>query len=50
MLLFIVSGISGTKLFEVIKEVMPMIFVMLIVLVIITYFPQLVLFIPNIAG
>jgi len=47
MLLFIVSGISGTPLKTVIKEVLPMILVLLGVLFLITYVPQIVMFIPN---
>lgn len=47
MLLFIVSGISGEKLGAVIKEITPMVLVMLVVLLLITFVPQLVLFIPG---
>jgi TRAP-type C4-dicarboxylate transport system permease large subunit len=47
MLLFIVSGISGTPLKRVIKECLPMTFVLIIVLFLITYIPDIVLFIPN---
>lgn len=47
MLLFIVSGISGTPLMDVIKETLPMLVVLIIVLLLITFFPQLVLFLPN---
>jgi len=47
MLLFIVSGISGTPLKTVIKEVFPMLLVLIAVLLLITYVPQIVLFIPN---
>ncbi len=50
MLLFVVSGISGTPLKAIIKEIMPMIFVIVIVLFLITYIPDLVLFIPKMAG
>jgi tripartite ATP-independent transporter DctM subunit len=50
MLLFIVSGISGTPLMDVIKEIFPMIIVMIIVLLTLTFIPQIVLFIPNLAG
>jgi TRAP-type C4-dicarboxylate transport system permease large subunit len=50
MLLFIVAGVSGTKLYGVIKEVLPMVAIMIVVLFLITYFPQLVLFLPNLAG
>ena len=50
MLLFIVSGISGTPLVKVIRETLPMILVMIGVLILITYIPDLVLFIPNALG
>jgi tripartite ATP-independent transporter DctM subunit len=50
MLLFIVSGISGAKLKGIIKEVFPMLIVMIIVLVLITYIPDIVLFVPNLIG
>jgi len=50
MLLFVVSGISGTPLKAVIKEIMPMIFVIVAVLFLITYVPDIVLFIPKMAG
>ena len=47
MLLFITSGISGTPLKDVIKEIIGPLVTMLIVLVIITYFPDVVLFLPR---
>jgi len=50
MLLFIVSGVSGTPLQAIIKEALPMVFVLLIVLFLITYIPEIVLFIPNTFG
>ena len=50
MLLYVVSGISGTPLKAVIKEIIPMIFVIVAVLFLITYIPDLVLFIPKLAG
>jgi tripartite ATP-independent transporter DctM subunit len=50
MLLFVVSGISGTSLRTVIKEMIPMIGVMIIVLLILTYIPEIVLFLPRLAG
>jgi len=50
MLLFIVSGISGTPLKTVIKEALPMILVLIGVLFLITYVPQIVMFIPNTFG
>ncbi|MCK9330454.1 MAG: TRAP transporter large permease [Sphaerochaetaceae bacterium] len=50
MLLFITSGISGTPLKKIMKEIMWPIVVMLIVLVLITYIPEIVLFLPKAAG
>ncbi|HOV38500.1 MAG TPA: TRAP transporter large permease [Spirochaetales bacterium] len=50
MLLFTVSGISGTPLRAVIKEIIPMIIVIIAVLFLITYIPDLVLFIPRLSG
>jgi TRAP-type C4-dicarboxylate transport system permease large subunit len=47
MLLFIVSGISGTPLKAIIKEIFPMLLVLISVLFLITYIPELVMFIPN---
>ncbi|HOV64643.1 MAG TPA: TRAP transporter large permease, partial [Spirochaetia bacterium] len=50
MLLFTVSGISGTPLKDVIREILPMVFIIIIVLFLITYIPDLVLFIPRLSG
>jgi len=50
MLLFIVSGISDTPLIRVVKEILPMIVVMIAVLLVITFVPEIVLFIPRLAG
>ncbi len=50
MLLFIVSGISGTPLGRVIKEALPMVLVMIGVLLLITYVPGIVLFLPRLFG
>ena len=47
MLLFITSGISGTPLKDVIKEIMLPLFAMILVLIIITYVPDVVLFLPR---
>ncbi len=47
VLLFIVSGVSDTPLRSVIREMIPMIVVMLGVLLLLTYAPQIVLFLPN---
>ena len=47
MLLFITSGISGTPLKDVIKEILWPLLAMIIVLIIITYVPDVVLFLPR---
>ena len=47
MLLFITSGISGTPLKDVIKEIWWPIITMLLVLIVITYIPDVVLFLPR---
>ena len=49
-LLFITSGISGVPIGAIVKEIWPMILVMIAVLFLITYMPSLVLFIPNLIG
>ena len=46
-LLFIVSGVSYTPLSKVIKECLPMTLAMICVLFLITYFPEIVLFLPR---
>ena len=50
MCLFITSGISGTPLKDVIREIKWPILVMLIVLLMITFIPDVVLFLPRIFG
>ena len=50
MLLFITSSTSGTPLKDVIKEIMPMILVMLLELILITFMPNVVLFLPKMFG
>lgn len=47
MLLFIVSGLGKTKIKGVIREIIPMVAVMIALLFLITYVPQIVLWIPN---
>ena len=47
MLLFITSGISGTPLKNVIKEIIWPLLAMIIVLIVITYIPDVVLFLPR---
>jgi len=50
MLLFITSGISKTPLKPIIKETIPLIGVEILVLLIITYIPETVLFLPRLLG
>ncbi len=50
MCLFISSSISGAKLAAVAKEILPMIAVLLAVLLLITYIPGLVLWLPRLTG
>ena len=50
MLLFITSGISSTPLKDIMREILWPIVVMLIVLALITYIPEITLFLPRAAG
>ena len=47
MLLFIVAGIGKCKIAGVIKEIIPMVAIMIGLLLVLTYIPQIVMFIPN---
>ncbi len=50
VLLFIVSGITHTPLHTIIKETLPLIGVLIVVLFLVTYIPGIVLFLPNLFG
>ncbi|HYE11642.1 MAG TPA: TRAP transporter large permease [Patescibacteria group bacterium] len=50
MLLFITAGISGTSLKSIMKEIMWPIAAMLAVLLVITFIPDVVLFLPRLVG
>lgn len=50
MCLFISSNISGAKLSKVSKEILPMVGVMLVVLLVLTYVPVLVTGLPTLCG
>ncbi len=50
VLLFIVSGITKVPLQEIIKETLPLVIVLIIVLLAITYIPGIVLFLPTMLG
>lgn len=50
MCLFISSSISGAKLSEVSKEILPMCLVMIVVLLLMTYIPGIVTWFPSVCG
>lgn len=50
VLLFIVSGISGTSLGKVMKDILPMVAVMIGLLFLLTYVPDIILFLPRLVG
>jgi len=50
MVLFIVTGIGKTQMSKVIKEILPMVAIMIGLLLLCTYVPQIVMFIPNTMG
>jgi C4-dicarboxylate transporter DctM subunit len=50
LLLFIVSNIARTPLKDIVRETLPFTFIMLVALALITYFPELVLWFPRLAG
>ena len=50
LLLFIISAISGAPLRHIIRDSMPFVYAMLVALVIITYFPETVLWLPRMMG
>jgi len=50
LLLFIVSNIARTPLKDIVRETLPFTFSMLVALALITYFPELVLWVPRLAG
>ena len=47
MLLFIVSGLGKTKIGGVIREIIPMVLIMIALLFLCTYVPDIIMFIPN---
>ncbi|MEI6386145.1 MAG: TRAP transporter large permease [Spirochaetota bacterium] len=50
MLLFVVSGLTGAKLKDVIREMIPFLILFIAVLFLITYFPDIVLWLPKLSG
>ena len=49
-LLYITAAISGEKVEVVIREVMPFLAVLVVVLLICTYWPKMVMYLPNLVG
>ena len=50
LLLFIISAISGAPLRTIIRDTMPFVYAMIVALLIITYFPETVLWLPRMMG
>jgi tripartite ATP-independent transporter DctM subunit len=50
LLLFVMSGLTGTPLSEIFREVPPFILAMLAIVVLVTFFPDLALWVPRAAG
>lgn len=49
-LLFVVNGISGCPMHKTIKELLPLQAVLILVLILIIFFPEIVLWIPRLSG
>ena len=50
LLLFLMVNIAEVPLKDLVRDVMPFLFAMIVVLALITVFPDLVLFIPRLMG
>lgn len=50
LLLFVMSGLTGTPLSEIFREVPPFIVAMLGIVLLVTFFPELALWVPRAAG
>jgi TRAP-type C4-dicarboxylate transport system permease large subunit len=50
LLLFIISAISGASLRTIIRDTMPFVYAMIVALLIITYVPDTVLWLPRLMG
>lgn len=50
LLLFVMSGLTGTSLSEIFREVPPFIVAMLGIVLVVTFFPELALWVPRAAG
>jgi len=50
LLLFVMSGLTGTPLADIFREVMPFVAALLLVLALVTFVPALTLFVPRAFG
>jgi len=50
LLLFVMSGLTGTPLAEIFREVPPFILAMLAIVLLVTFFPEIALWLPRSAG
>ncbi len=50
LLLFVMSGLTGTPLAEIFREVPPFVVAMLAIVLLVTFFPELALWLPRTAG
>jgi C4-dicarboxylate transporter DctM subunit len=50
LLLFVTSGVTGVPLRAIVREVMPFLYIMIVALVIITFVPEVVLWLPRLFG
>jgi C4-dicarboxylate transporter, DctM subunit len=50
LLLFVMSGLTGTPLSEIFRETPPFIIAMLAIVVLVTFFPEIALWLPRHAG
>ncbi len=50
LLLFVMSGLTGTPLAEIFREVPPFIVAMLAIVLLVTFFPEIALWLPRHAG
>ena len=50
LLLFVMSGLTGTPLREIFREVPPFIVAMLGIVILVTFFPSIALWVPRVAG
>lgn len=47
MLLYVITGVSGVEMREILRDLWPFLLAILIVLLVVTYFPPLTLWLPN---